>query len=190
VDEDKRPTNIGENPESAFDKYVLEKIHLLRRRQAEQKVKNITGFLRGAIRMNYANPEFAAEEKKKRARREAQTEHLSTRARQLLEEQKNELTTVRDAETHQLCEKIFKETPSALEEATSHIFRENPLLKKVCDPGKALLENYQGKPMMRVMVNQYLIERYPERFRAIRKRYESRLASLELEAGATVGASA
>src|SRR5262249_13355276 len=39
VDEEKRPINIGENPEAAFDKYVLEKIHLLRRRQADRKIK-------------------------------------------------------------------------------------------------------------------------------------------------------
>jgi Initiator Replication protein len=178
VEEDKRPTNIGENPEAAFDKYILEKIHLLRRRQAEQKVKNITGFLREAIRKNYANPEFAAEEKKKRVRG-ARAEHLTARARQLLEEQKNELETARDAEMHQVCAQILTETSSALEEATSHIFRKNPLLKKACEPEKTLLENYQDRSTLRVMVNQYLMERYPEQFLSIREGYDARLATLE-----------
>lgn len=190
VDEDKRSINIGENPEAAFDKYVLEKIHLLRRRQAEQKVKNMTGFPREAIRKNYANPEFAVEEKKKRVRGEAPTEHLSPGARQLLEEQKNERETARDAETYQLCESILKEMPSALEEATAHIFKENPLLRKMCEPEKALWENYREKPMLRAMVNQYLMEHHPERFQTIRKRSDARLAILEAEAVVTAGASA
>jgi hypothetical protein len=190
VDEDKRPTNIGENREAAFDKYVLEKIHLLRRRQTEQKVKNITGFLREAIKKNYANPEFAMEEKKRRVQGEPRTDHISARARQILEDQKNELITVRDAEVHQLCEKILTETPSALQEATSHIFRENPLLEKAREPGKMLLESYQERLMLRAMVDQYLTEQYPERFRTIHERYESRLAALELETVTMVGASA
>jgi hypothetical protein len=40
------------------------------------------------------------------------------------------------------------------------------------------------------MVNQHLIEHHPERFQTIRKRYDLRLAALELDAVATVGSSA
>ena len=65
VEMDKRPTNFKDTPEATFDRYVLEKIHLLKRMQAEGKIKNITGFLRTAIKKNYANPEFTAEEAKK-----------------------------------------------------------------------------------------------------------------------------
>jgi hypothetical protein len=179
VDEDKRPTDIGENPESAFDKYVLAKVHLLRRRQAEQKVKNITGFLREAIKKNYANPEFFVEDKKQRVREETKAKHLTARKRQLLEEQKSEIQTIRDKELHQLCERIAQETPALLEQVVAKLFKENPVLKKTCQTGKALVDNYREKPMLRVMVDQYLIDYYPERFRAIHKRYESQLVALE-----------
>ena len=178
VDEEKRPINIGENPESAFDRYVLEKIHLLRRRQVDQKVKSITGFLREAIRRNYANPEFVAEDTKIRAREATKTKYLSQRQRHLLEEQKGAIETARDAELHQICMGIVKNSPSVLEEIATRIFRQNPLLKKACQPGKQLLESYHEKPMLRVLVDQYVIERYPERFQTVRERYALQLAAL------------
>ena len=179
VDADKRPTNFDENPEAAFDRYVLEKIHLLRRRQKEQKVKNITGFLREALKQNYANPEFRAEETKKREREETRTKHLSEHKRQRFEDQRTEIETARDKEIHQLCEKIVKETPTILEKTAGSLFKENPLLKKSCAPGKSLLESYQQKPMLRIMVDQYLTEHYAERFLSIRQRYDAQLAALE-----------
>jgi hypothetical protein len=178
VDEEKRPVNIGENPDAAFDKYVLEKIHLLRRRQADRKVKNVTGFLREAIKRNYANPEFVAEEAKTRAREANKTKFLGERQQQLLDEQKSEITAARDAEMHRICAGIVKSSPDVLEEIVARISRENPLLKKVCQPGKQLLECYQEKPMLRVLVDQCVIERYPERFRTVREGYDLRLATL------------
>ena len=48
VDPAVRPADIGEDPDAAFLRYVREKIHLLKRRQASGKVENITGFLREA----------------------------------------------------------------------------------------------------------------------------------------------
>ena len=67
VDPAVRPADIGEDPDAAFLRYVREKIHLLKRRQASGKVENITGFLREALRRNYANPEFDQEEKRQKA---------------------------------------------------------------------------------------------------------------------------
>jgi hypothetical protein len=178
VDEEKRPINIGENPEAAFDKYVLEKIHLLRRWQADRKVKSITGFLREAIKRNYANPEFVADAAKKRVREATKTKLLSERQRQLLDEQKSEITAARDTELHQICADIVKNSPNVLEEIVTRIFRDNSLLKKACQPGKHLLESYQEKPMLRVLVDQYVIERYPERFQTVRECYDVQLAAL------------
>lgn len=178
VDAEKRPANLKESPDAAFDRYVLEKIHLLKRQQDEGKVKNITGFLRTAIKKNYANPEFISEEKKQIVREEAKARQITAHKRQLLEEQKSELHTVRDKELHLLCERLVKETPTLLEKAVADVSKENPLLKKAYQPGKALLENYQEKPMLRVMVDQHLMDHYPERFRAIRKCYETQLAAL------------
>jgi hypothetical protein len=87
---------------------------------------------------------------------------------------------------HQLCERIAKETPALLEQAATVLFKENPLLKKSCAAGKPLFENYQGKPMLRVMVDQYLMDHYPERFRKIQKRYASQLSELDPKPDALV----
>jgi len=100
-------------------------------------------------------------------------------SQQRLEEQKNALHTARDRELHQLCERIVKDTPTLLENAVTEVCNENPLLKKACQQGKALFEMYQEKTMLRVMVDQYLMEHDAERFRAIRKRYEVQLAALK-----------
>src|SRR4030095_17203194 len=63
VDEEVRPSDTGEDVEAAFVRYIREKIHLLKRRQASGKVENSTGFLLEAIKKNYMNPEFAKEQK-------------------------------------------------------------------------------------------------------------------------------
>jgi hypothetical protein len=64
-------------------------------------------------------------------------------------------------------------------EVTTLIFKENPFLKKACQPGKSLLENYQERPMLRVLVDQYVMERYPKRFLTIHERYDLQLTALE-----------
>jgi len=178
VEAEKRPTDLKGNPETAFDCYVREKVHLLKRQQQSGKVKNITGFLRTAIKKNYANPEFVVEENKHKVKEDAKARHLSDRKRQLLEDQRSEVETHRDNELHQLCERIVQETPTLLEKAVADVCKENPLLKKTCHLGKSLLETYQEKPMLRVMVDQHLMNVYPERFQATRKRYESLIAAL------------
>ena len=181
VEPDKRPTNLKDTPEATFDRYVLEKVHLLRRMQEAGKVKNITGFLRTAIKKNYANPEFAVEEKKKQKREETKTRYITEPERQLLEKQDLTSKIVHEEERHQLCENIVTETPAILETATTEIFRENPLLKKTCQPEKTLLENYHKKPILRAMVDQYLMDHYPERFRTMRERHEFQCADVGLK---------
>jgi hypothetical protein len=125
VNLEKRPVNLKDNPEEAFDRYVLEKVHLLKRMQAEGKIKNITGFLRTAIKKNYANPEFVPEITKKKAREDTKTQYITDHKRQLLEDQKRELQATRDAELHQLCTRIITESPALLAEVAADIFKEN-----------------------------------------------------------------
>jgi hypothetical protein len=60
VQADKRPVDIGDNPETMFVHYIREKIHLLRR-QEPGKVKNRTGWFLRAIKENWANRPFAEE---------------------------------------------------------------------------------------------------------------------------------
>ena len=68
--------NASERPRDIeFEPYILEKIDLLQRRQANGKVDSVTGFLLAAIKRNYANPEFMRmiekEQQTKRSRGEA-----------------------------------------------------------------------------------------------------------------------
>jgi ribosomal protein L39E len=173
VDVSKRPHGVE------FETYIQEKLHLLKQRQAKGKVKSTTGFLLKAIKQNYTNPEFVTEETKRKIQGETITKHLNERKRQVLEDRKSELQTARDKELHQLCVEIAKETPALLEKVAVDVFKENPFLKKSCESGKPLLDTYQEKPMLRVIVDQYLMAHSPERFRAIRKRYESLLVALD-----------
>jgi hypothetical protein len=177
VDEDKRPSKIAQAPEDAFDAYVLEKVHLLKRLQAGQKIKNVTGFLREALKRNYANPEFSLEEKKRRGREETRTKHSLLHTPPRAHAQSPERERAREAERRQLCERLVKDEPELLQEATEHVVRENPLLRKARQPGKTLLEQYREKPMLRVLVDQYLMQRFPERFQAVRDSAERQIAS-------------
>jgi Initiator Replication protein, WH1/Initiator Rep protein, WH2 len=181
VEESRRPPNIGDNPEEAFDQYVLEKVHLLKRWQAEQKVRNITGFLREALRKNYANPEFVAEQKTRKIGEQTKAKRATGSERERVEAQKAVLKKARDADMHQLCETIVQEAPAILEEAAEQIFRVNPLIRKVCPLEKTLLESYREKPMLRVLVDQYLMKLNPERFLTVRERYEAQLTAIEEE---------
>ena len=72
----------------------------------------------------------------------------------------------------------------------AEIFKDNPLLKKTCQPGTALVDSYHDKPLLRALVDQRLMERYPERFRPIRERYDVQLSALEPPAAAAEQASA
>ena len=173
VDASKRPKGVE------FETYIQEKLHLLKKQQAKGTVKSTTGFLLKAIKQNYANPEFFSEKNKPLVTTEKKTGQVFEKTQQRLEEQKNALHTARDRELHQLCERIVKDTPTLLENAVTEVCNENPLLKKACQQGKALFEMYQEKTMLRVMVDQYLMEHDAERFRAIRKRYEVQLAALK-----------
>ena len=58
VHEGVRPPIPAEAADVAFEDYIREKLHLLKRKLTSGKVENITGFLLEAIRKNFANPEF------------------------------------------------------------------------------------------------------------------------------------
>lgn len=184
VEEGSRPVNIGDNLEAAFDKYVVEKIHLLKRRQAEGKIKNITGFLREAIKKNYSNPEFTAEEKRHAEREKTKAKLASERKRQRLEEQKAELKRVHDQNIHQLCEQMVNESPTILEEAMEAFFQEKPEFKQFYLPGKTPVQNYHERAVFWMFVDPYLIQRDPARFQTVQDAYATNLAALEQEMAA------
>lgn len=188
VDQKKRPSDVGDNPEATFDRYVREKIHLLKRMQAAGKIKNSTGFLREAIKKNYANPEFTAEGKQREARETIKAARINDRERQRLEEQKTVLTRARDEDVHAICEQMVKNSPAFLEEATEYVFRENPGSRSVFESGKTLQETYRERPLLWIMVDKYLVGKHPDHFASILERYEKQIAALELKKTAQAAA--
>lgn len=181
VNEDKRPAHLGDNPETAFDNYVREKTHLLKRRQAEQKVKNATGFLREAIRMNYANPEYTAEEQWGKAREKAKTRMVSQQKQQKLANRKTELQRSRNDAVHERCMAIAKDDPVFFGEVLEIVLRENSTLNQYLYPEKTLLESYKDRVMLWANVDPYLVKHYPERFEDIEASHAARLAEIEQE---------
>src|SRR5215471_9865133 len=93
VHEAKRPAVPSEQADEAFEHYIREKIHLLKRNLASGKVESITGFLLDAIRKNYNNPEYARERKRSEGvealktsrNRKTQTESLQTQLSEMKE---------------------------------------------------------------------------------------------------------
>ena len=179
VDVKVRPRDIGGDPEATFLKYVREKTHLLKRQQAEGKIKSVTGFLREAIRKNYANPEFSAEEKRRETQAKVKEKRVSDREGQRREELKKELTEARDADIHQLCGQMLQDSPALLEEAAESISRGNPAVKQACQQEETLLKSYQERAMVWVLVDQWLVKHYPERFAAIHERYQEQISALD-----------
>jgi hypothetical protein len=180
VDAEKRPTNLKGTPETAFDRYVMEKVHLLKRLQKEGKVKNITGFLRTALQKNYANPEFAEEEKQREAREKAKTRATVAQKRQKLEEQETALRRTRDDRVHKICTQIVSESPAFLREALRAAVDENPMLRAdLAVDEHTLGEKYRQSPMFWIFIDKHLQKQCPERFEGIISAYEAELATLK-----------
>lgn len=185
VDEEKRPRNLSGNPETAFDRYVMEKVHLLKRLQKEGKVKNITGFLRTALKQNYSNPEFTEEKKKNEAREKANDRLMADRKRQKLEEQEVELRRSRDKKIHELCEQVVKESPGALREALEIAAKEMVILRTyLAADERTLLETHRTSMTFYLFIDKQLQKRFPERFTGDLAAYEAELAALQQEIAA------
>jgi hypothetical protein len=125
IDEDMRPADHGEEVEAAFVQYIREKIHLLKRRQTSSKVENSTGFLLQAIRQNYANPEFAQEQKREASAATQQAKREIQKQVKMLEQQKADLEKARDRELYQLRDKVAAESPDVLEQAVAELLAED-----------------------------------------------------------------
>ena len=179
ADEAAKPAEPRKDADTAFVQYVREKIHLLKRRQASGRVENSTGFLREAIRRNYANPEFE-QEQKHQAVVDAQ-KASKERGKQVkrLEAQKAEIEKVRDRELQELCEQIAVESPDILETALPEIRAENYIFRQFYKPDQSALENYQASPMIQMVFTPYLERHAPERFEAVKRHYTAQLAAVE-----------
>jgi glutathione S-transferase len=162
----------------------IEPIHLLKRRQASGKVENSTGFLLQAIRQNYANPEFAQEQRREVLAARQQAKREIQKQLKLLEQQKADLEKVRDRELNQLRDQVAAESPDLLDRAVVELLAEDKGFLFLYKRDKSALENYQSRPSLQAFFNRYLEKHDPARFETIRQRYTAQTAALDAQIAA------
>jgi hypothetical protein len=184
VDDAIQPVDPGEDTETAFVRYIREKIHLLKRRQASGKVDNSTGFLLEAIRHNYANPEYTAEKQREADREEQRAKREREKQAKALAQQKDDLEQARDGELDRLSGRVAAESPGILEQAAAELLTESFGFRQFYDRDKSALENYQARKAVQVLLNPFLERHAPERFEAVKQNYAARIASIDAQLAA------
>jgi hypothetical protein len=179
VDDAARPAEAGEDAEAAFLRYVREKMHLLKHRQALGKVDSITGFLRGAIKNNYANPAFKEEEKRQQAAKVRRDKSVQAGQKRQLEGQLEEVKIARDKALDEVYDTLAEAAPEVLEAALSSILTGNKFFTDSYEPDKTPLENYRARLIFQDAFRPYLEHHDSERLQAVRAHYATEIAALE-----------
>ena len=179
VHEGVRPAVPAEGADRAFEYYIREKIHLLKRKLASGRVENITGFLLEAIRKNFANPEFAHERTREAAAEALKASKKRNAQVKRLEVQKAEIEQACEKALNDIYDELVRTLPEVLEAALTDIFAGNAFLRQYYDPDKSALANYQASMIFKEACRPYLECHTPERIQAIRTRYATEIASLE-----------
>jgi hypothetical protein len=164
----------------AFESYIREKIHLLKRRQVSGKVENSTGSLLEAIKKNYTNPEFTKEQK-------AQDRKAKARQLAALEEQKRQTRSTHEDAIHVYCTRLIEASPDLLEEVVTALREKHSTFWPGYSPDQDSLNDYHERPSLYVPVENFLTQRYPEHFQALQAAYDIQVAALD-EQIATLGA--
>jgi hypothetical protein len=180
---DKRPniTDYDQDPDRALLKYVREKIDLKNRRKADGKLKNEAGFLHDAIKKNYQNPEMVAEAQQTAARSKAKEADARLRRRDHLKYKREDLKKEKGIALKEICNQYVEEFPEMVDKAVALLLHSNAGFRKSYSDKKSALENYHARPMVWVLVDQWLMENYPEKFRAVNQEYDAQLADIDRE---------
>ena len=179
VDAATRPLEIGEDAEAEFARYIREKIHLLKRRQASGKVKNITSFILEAIRKNFANPEFSQEEKHQKAAEATKAKKVKDVQKRQLESQLEELEKARNEALAKECSDIAAMSPEVLETALPGVLQTNAVLRDLYKPDRSALDNYRESFSLQGALGPYLERHAPERIQTIKDHYAKLMATVE-----------
>ncbi len=179
VDAATRPVEIGEDAEAEFARYVREKIHLLKRRQASGKVENITGFLLEAIRKNFANPEFSQEEKHQKAAEATKAKKVKGDQKRQLERQLEELQKACNEALAKECREIAGLSPEVLETALPGVLQTNAILRDLYKPDRSALDNYRESFSLQGALGPYLESYAPERIQVIKDHYAKLMVAVE-----------
>ncbi len=178
-DEGVRPAVPSEQANEAFEHYIREKIHLLKRNLASGKVESITGFLLDAIRKNFANPEYAQERKRHEVVEALKVNKKRKTQIERLEGQKAEIEKARDEALRETYEELARMFPEVLEAALGSIFVGNKFLNQSYEHDKSPLENYQERLIFKDAFRPYLERHAPERIQAVQTQYATEIAALE-----------
>lgn len=180
VVEQVRPKGLGDDVEAAFVQYIREKIHLLKRRQARGKVENSTGFLLKAIRENYANPEFAQEQKCQAAVEEQQAKRGKVKELKALREKMEEIRDEEDTALMTLSNRVIEESPGLLEQAIAALREGKDAAFSFCyDPDHSPMENYRHHAFVAGAVVKWLEGRFPEQYDEVRATFHCQRAEIE-----------
>jgi len=152
-----------------FETYLREKINLLKRKR--RKVENSTGFLLDAIKKNYANPEFAEEQK-------AQARKTAARELKTLEAQKDQLKHDHGDALHAHCDALITATPALLEEAAGEVLQKFAMFSG-SDTDVPLDTQYRRNISLSTMIDSYLKKRHPEHFQTLLAAQNAELATLD-----------
>ena len=128
VHTDRRPRDV------AFDYYIREKIHLLRK-QDPRKVKSKTGFLLQAIKQNWTNHDYAASQKEKL--KQDKIARLNA-----LQDQKHQLEEELEEQTSELCKRIVADNPELIEHLLQVVLKEAPVIRVLYDEVNTPAQHY------------------------------------------------
>jgi hypothetical protein len=179
VQESARPVHLGENEEAAFVEYVREKIHLLKRRLANGRVENTTGFLLKAIKENYGNPEFVEAQKRQAMEEQRKTRQQRQREIETITRRQDALKNARDNAIRQRCKALVEEAPELIAPVVEALRAENATFRKMYDADLSPAENYRHTTAVWSYVDLGLEQRYPERFTDIYAAHDPKLAEVK-----------
>jgi hypothetical protein len=75
------------------------------------------------------------------------------------------------------------ETPTLIEHLIENVLTEEPSYRQFYEPDKTLIQNYREHAFLAAAVETQVIQRYPERFVAIRAAYERQVTILNSRIG-------
>jgi hypothetical protein len=159
-----------------------DKIHLLKR-QDPSKVKNRAGFLISAIKRNYANPYFAESEHAKAAAQEARAAHRRAQQYRQVQQETAQLEREHYEGIHRLCLQMVEETPALMEPVIEQVLAEEPSYRQFYESDKTPIQNYCDHAFLAAAVEMQVMQRYPERFAAVRTAYEKQVTELNRRRG-------
>lgn len=165
----------------AFDDYIYEKIHLLKRKQASGHVTSITGFLLKAIRENYANPEYAEEMRRQEAKQAKDAKHARERELEKLREQKILAEKVRRIDAHGACEQLLVDMPESLDKAVATLRQTDAAFGKLYKQAVSPLDNYRNTFFLQLKIDDELERQHPEYFREVCAPHDAELAEIDAQ---------